>query len=403
MVFRKFLIWFFVAFLISAGASGQSINDIKKEKEKSEKAISYLNKLLKESATHQSASVEKLNILQQKIVQSKKLLISLNQEVQFIQKNIQKNGRRIAELEQEKNDMLDLYAKLVYGTWKKRNKTNKLMFIFSSADFNQAYNRFKYFQQIQEYSGRQLQLIGQVNDSLNIKNQEWKALIAQKNAVLETIDQKNRELESEQNKESQYVRELKGKEKEIRRKLQKEIESSKRLARELNKLIARQAKKSGSNSSILRLTPEEKLLADDFVKNKGKLPWPVAEGFISRKFGLILNTDPIFKDVSVFNSGIDITTSKDADVRCVFKGSVSDIFFLPGYNNVVIIRHGNYFTVYPNLKDLKIRKGDEVNTKDVIGKIVFDNEKGNILNFQVWKDNAKGEAEKLNPELWLAK
>lgn len=380
-----------------------SISAIKKEKEKSEKAITYLNKLLKESTHNQTASLEKLNILQQKIVQSKRLLSSLSKEVKLVQASIEKNERRIEELENQREAMLDLYAKLVYGTWKRRNKVNKLMFILSSSDFNQAYNRFKYFQQIQEYSSRQLQMIRQINDSLNVKNRELQGLIVQKNAVLGTISQKNSDLHAQQNRENQYIKELKGKQKELKQKLQREMASSKRLTEKLNKLIAQQAKKSGSSSSVLKLTPEEKLLADDFVKNKGKLPWPVTEGFISRKFGLIVNTDPIFKGVQVFNNGIDITTSKNADVRSVFKGIVSDIFYLPGYNNVVIIRHGNYFTVYPNLKDLKIKKGDQVNTKELIGKIALDNDKGNVLNFQVWKDQAGGQAEKLNPELWLAK
>ncbi|MDE7074700.1 MAG: peptidoglycan DD-metalloendopeptidase family protein [Odoribacter sp.] len=404
MVLKGFWIWLSFVFLLPGGLYAQSsISAIKKEKEKSEKAITYLNKLLKESANNQSASLEKLNILQQKIVQSKRLLSSLNKEVKLIQNSIQKNERRVEELEDQKQAMLNLYADLVYGTWKRRNKMNKLMFIFSSSDFNQAYNRFKYFQQIQEYSERQLELIRQVNDSLNVKNRELQLLIAQKNIVLDTINRKNSDLRSQQNRENQYIRELKGKQKELKQKLQREMASSRQLTEKLNKLISQQAKKSGSSSSVLKLTPEEKLLANDFVKNKGKLPWPVMEGFVSRKFGLIVNTDPIFKGVQVFNNGIDITTSKNADVRSVFKGVVSDIFYLPGYNNVVIIRHGNYFTVYPNLKDLKVKKGDSVNTKELLGKIAVDNEKGNVLNFQVWKDQAGGQAEKLNPELWLAK
>lgn len=384
-----------------SGLFAQSINDIRKQKEKTEKEITYLNKLLSDAAKDKTVSTEKLNILQEKIVQSKKLLSSLNQEVQYLQSNISKNEQRIAELQGERKSMLDLYAKLVYGTWKKRNKTNKLMFIFSSSDFNQAYNRYKYFQQIQEYSSRQLQLIHQVNDSLNLKNQDLKSLINQKNTVVSTINSKNHELESEKIKESQYVTELQKKEKELKRKLDKEMQNRQKLAKELSKLMARQAKKSSGSATATRLTPEEKLISDDFAKNKGKLPWPVAEGFISEKFGI--KPHNLHRKVSIENDGIDITTTKDSDVRSIFKGVVVDIVLMPGLYNVVLIQHGDYYTVYPNLVKLLVKRGDKVNTKDVIGKIGYDSEKGSVLNFQIWKNSGKVGFDKLNPELWLAK
>lgn len=395
MIFRLLSILFF-CFLLSSEGFAQSINTIKKQKEKSEKEIAYLNKLLEEAMSNKSVSTEKLNILRQKIVQSRKLLSALNQEVKYLQNDITENENRIGELEEDRNVMLDLYAKLIYGSWKRKNKTDKLMFIFSSADFNQAYNRFKYFQQIQEYSKRQLRLIQQVNDSLNLRNQNLKNLLSQKDAVVNTIYDKNRELESEQARENRYIAELQKKEKEVRKKLQIEIENRKKLDKELNKLLARQTKKSGSSSSVYKLTPEEKLLSDDFAKNKGKLPWPVVEGFISEKFGI--RTHPVHKYVMVSNQGVNITTSKNAEVRTVFKGVVSDIFFLAGLHNVVVVRHGSYSTVYPNLMELKVKKNDIVNTKDVLGKIAYDSEKGSVLNFQILKDSVR-----LDPELWLAK
>lgn len=397
MIFNRFsiLLSFFLLFTVTVAA--QSINEVRKQKEKAEKEITYLNGLLNTTAKDKSISSGKLNILQEKISQSKKLLNSLNQEVEYLQSNISLNEKRIAELEAERKSMLDLYAKLVYGSWKKRDKANKLMFIFSSADFNQAYNRFKYFQQIQEYSGRQLELIRQVNDSLNLKNQNLNSLVNQKNSVLNTIGAKKQELESEKTKENQYISELQKKEKELKKKLQNEMQRRQRLANELNRLIASQVKKSGSSSSTeYKLTPEEKLVSDDFVKNKGKLPWPVVQGFISRKFGL--NTDPIHQKVQMPSDGIDIMTSKNMEVRAVFRGVVSDIYYSPDWNNLVILRHGSYLTIYANIVDISVKKGDKVETKDIIGKVGNDSEGESVLIFQLWKDK-----EKQNPELWLAK
>lgn len=394
---RVVIIIFLSVVFFTQNAFTQSITNIRKEKEKSEKEIKYLNKLLGETASSKSVSVEKLNILQQKIVQSKRVLSLLNSEVKYFQDRISKNESRIGELQAEKSSMLDLYAKMVYNTWKKRNKTNKLMFICSSSDFNQAYNRYKYFQQIQEYSKRQLKLIGQVNDSLDLKNEELKKLVAEKNATLAEINQKNKDLESQQIRQNQYIGDLQKKEKELKRKLEAENRRQQKLASELNKMIASQMKKSGGSSSAYKMTPQEKLVSDDFQKNRGRLPWPVAEGFVSKKFGV--NRDLVHKRVEMYSTGIDITTSKNSDVRAVFQGEVTEVWLPPGYSNyVVIIRHGNYLTMYVNLVDVRVKKGQKVKTKDVIGKVGFESDKGSVLRFEIWKN-----IEKLNPELWLAK
>ncbi|MDE5638216.1 MAG: peptidoglycan DD-metalloendopeptidase family protein [Odoribacter sp.] len=393
----KYIGILFVFFFLSGLAGlGQSISSIRKDKEKIEKEITYLNKLLEEAKSDRNVSVERLNILQQKIVQSKSLIQSLKQEVKYLENQIGRNESRIFQLITDRESMLSMYGRLVYGLWKKRDKTDKLMFIFASSDFNQAYNRYKYFEQIQSYSKRQLALIGQMNDSLNVRNEELKKYIALKNAALDDIDIKNRDLITQQESENKLIAELQKKEKQIVKKLQAEAKNRERLERELNKLIASQAKKSGGTSSSYKLTPEEKLLSDDFSKNKGKLPWPVTQGIISEKFGV--NPHPVYKRVLMSNDGINITTSKNAEVRAVFNGVVSDIALMPGINNAVIIRHGNYLTVYTNLVYVSVKKGEKVTTKQTIGKVAYDTEKGSIMGFQVWNN-----LNKQNPELWLAK
>lgn len=397
MILKIFTILLFFTLLFDAEISAQSINTVRKQKAAAEKEITYLNKLLKDAAKDKSVSTRNLNILQEKIVQSGKVLRSLNQEVKYFQDEIDLNEKRITELQVERNSMLDLYAKLVYGTWKKRNKTDKLMFIFSSADFNQAYNRFKYFQQIQEYSSRQFDLIRQINDSLHFKNQNLDSLMTQKNIVLRTINTKNKDFESQKTRESREISTLQKKEKELERKLKNEKQRSKKLESELSKLIAIQIKKSGSSSSTkFKLTPEQKLVSADFAKNKGKLPWPVTEGFISKKYGL--NTDPIHKNVKNFNNGIDIMTSKNADVHAIFKGVVLKIWHESHFNYSVFIGHGNYFSVYSNLQSVSVKVNENIDTKDVIGKIEYKNADGSVLFFQLWKD-----MEKQNPAYWLAK
>lgn len=382
-------------FSFTGSGFAQSIQDIKKEKEKSEKEIAYLNKLLNEARNNKNVSLTRLNIIQKKIIQSKKIISSLEKEVLFFEGQMKENEIRLTELTRTRESMLDLYSKLIYNLWKKKDNTTKLMFIFSSSDFNQAYYRYKYFEQIQSYSKRQLVQISRLNDSLYVRNMQLKEYVNQKNAALKEIDLKNADLLVQQKNESQFVRELQSKEKNIIRKLQNEQKNRNRLAKELNKLIASQTKKSGSSTSAYKMTPEEKLLSEDFAKNKGKLPWPVNQGVISEKFGV--NLHPVYKRVEMLNNGINISTLKNAEIRTVFNGVISEILFMPGFNNVIIIQHGNYFTVYSNLADIVVKKGQKVSTKQIIGKIAYDNENGSVLNFQVWKN-----MDKLDPESWLA-
>ena len=384
-----------VIFLFSFTFSySQSIDAIKKKNEKTEKEIAYLNKLLENARKDKSSTIQKVSIINQKIGKGKEMIQSLTNEVNYLDGQIKKNESVKSGLESDKQRMLEFYSKMVYETWKKRNESDKLIYIFSSSSFAQAYARYKYFEQVQDYSKRQIQLIEQTNDSLTAINRELSKLIILKSETQSKITFQNNQLIRQQNEANTYIADLKKKEKELLRKLNIEIKNRERFKKELEKLIAAQAKKSGSKNSTYKLTPEEKLISDDFAKNRGKLPWPVEQGFVSEKFGV--NVHPVFKQVKLNNAGITITTSRNADVRAVFKGVVTEIMFIPGDNNVVIVRHGNYLTVYSNLVEIFIKKGDTVNVKQKIGKLAVSSGNNSTLNFQVWRDK-----DNLDPQLWL--
>ncbi len=391
-IFRNILVVIFLLFFTYSYS--QSIDAIKKKNAKTEKEIAYLNKLLENARKDKSSTIQKVSIINQKISKGKEMIQSLTNEVSYIEGQIERNESVKSGLESDKQRMLDFYSKMVYETWKKRNESDKLIYIFSSSSFAQAYARYKYFEQVQDYSKRQIQLIEQTNDSLTTINEELGKLMVLKSETQSKIVSQNDQLIREQNEANSYIANLKKKEKELLRKLNIEIKNRERFKRELEKLIAAQAKKSGSKNSTYKLTPEEKLISDDFAKNKGKLPWPVEQGFVSEKFGV--NVHPVFKQVKLNNAGITITTSRNADVRAVFKGVVTEIMFIPGDNNVVIVRHGNYLTVYSNLVEVFIKKGDTVNVKQKIGKLAVSSGNNSTLNFQVWRDK-----DNLDPQLWL--
>ena len=391
-IFRNILILIFL--FVSVFSYSQSIDAIKKKNAKTEKEIAYLNKLLENARKDKSSTLQKVSIINQKITKGKEMIQSLTNEVYYIEKQIKSNESAKSKLENDKQRMLDFYSKMVYETWKKKGETDKLIYIFSSSSFAQAYARYKYFEQIHDYSKRQIQSIEQTNDSLGKINSKLNNLLALKHETQAKITIQNNQLIIEQLEANNYIADLKKKEKELLRKLDIEIKNRERFKKELEKLITKQAKSSGSKNSAYKLTPNEKLISDDFAKNKGKLPWPVEQGFVSEKFGV--NVHPVFKQVKLNNAGITITTSRNAEVRAVFKGIVTEIMFIPGDNNIVIVRHGNYLTVYSNLVEIFIKKGDTVNVKQKIGRLAANKENSSTLNFQVWKDK-----DNLDPQLWL--
>jgi septal ring factor EnvC (AmiA/AmiB activator) len=210
-------------------------------------------------------------------------------------------------------------------------------------------------------------------------------------------------LVDEKFEKSNELKLLSGKEQNLREKLKKQYDLANRLQSEITRIIEEEARKAAellkkNNTDFFQLTPEEMLLADIFSKNKEKLPWPTQRGIITGEFGE--QPHPFLKGVKVRNDGVDIATTEGAIVRCVYDGTVSRIFAIPGAHKTVIIRHGNFLTVYSNLKDVTVNQGDKVKTKQTIG-VIYTNVEGenkSVLQFQIWKENTK-----LNPREWLAK
>ena len=234
-----------VIFLFSFTFSySQSIDAIKKKNEKTEREIAYLNKLLENARKDKSSTIQKVSIINQKIDKGKEMIQSLMNEVNYLDGQIKKNESVKSGLESDKQRMLEFYSKMVYETWKKRNESDKLIYIFSSSSFAQAYARYKYFEQVQDYSKRQIQLIEQTNDSLTAINKELSKLMTLKSETQFKITSQNNQLIREQNEANTYIADLKKKEKELLRKLNIEIKNRERFKKELEKLIAVQAKKS---------------------------------------------------------------------------------------------------------------------------------------------------------------
>lgn len=380
------------------GFSQTSISSLKKRKEQNEKDIAYTNTLINNTVKDKKVSLGRLNLLNQRIQSRQSLISSIEAEIGYIGNQILQKNKDISKLEDELEKLKKQYAKVIVYAHKQRNSYEKLMFLLSSKDFNQAYKRYKYLQQFSEYSRKQGKTIGIKKDSLSAKIVELNKVKEEKVNLLAQKTQENNKLSAEKSQQSALVQKLKKREKQLRDDLKKQKRYAQKLQKEIQKIIeqqARLAKKSNKSSGKYSITPEDKTLSLSFDKNKGKLPWPTKTGFISEKFGE--HPHPVLKHVTVRNDGVNITTDSKSDCRSVFKGEVTHILSMPGLNNVVIIRHGEFFSVYSNLASVNVKKGDIVQSKEKIGVVYTDNEQDQtVLKFQLWKGSTK-----LNPAQWL--
>jgi len=412
----RVLIFLFSTFLYLT-AFPQSKEDLKKQKLELEKEINYTTELLNKTKSNKNKSLDYLKVLESQIKSKEQLLITLNIEISLLSKQIKKterlvlkNKESIVNEEKSLENLKDEYAKMIYAAYKQKDSRNNLIFIISSSDFNQAYKRVIYLKQYSAFRKSQAlkitesqiklrknkEKLAQQKDMLIEESATKKLLISNKKNELESVnsikDEKQQLIEKLRNKEGIFKKQLQDKQKkakELDDKLRKIIEEEIRKARE-------EAKKRNGNDNF-SLTPEALALSSEFASNKGKLPWPLEKGVIISKYGK--QKHAVFSGVETFNNGIDIATDKNTFVRVIFDGTVSRIFFIKGEGKAVLINHGEYFSVYSGLKEVSVKTGDKLLSKEKIG-VVTTNEQGNKteLHFEIWKGY-----DKHDPSNWLYK
>lgn len=396
---------------------------IQNEAKQVEAQIRYNQKLLQETQENQKSSLNRLDILNDQIKQRDRLIHTVQSEIQSVDTDIKDQERGIVELEGEVSQLIDEYTRMIIATNKHLNVQNQMLFVLASEDFNQAYLRIKYFQQYSAHRKKQIELIGQKRDELTQIKSNLESVKKSKIQLLSREEQEKRSLDAEKITKNKELTSLQKNEKELISRINKDQARAARLNQEIEKIIANEIKRAKeavtrkareeaaktvankpSSSSkveplIITLTPEETKLSNDFVANRGKLPWPVERGVITGQFGT--HEHPDFKNVKISNLGIDITTERTTPCRAVFSGEVVVSMGDPTDPRVrlLIIKHGSYRTVYTNLASVTVKVGDKVTTKQNVGTIFTDAGEGRtVLRFQIWKD-----MEKLNPELWLAR
>ncbi len=388
---------YITAFLLifSVELSAQNVSNLKNQKQENQKEIKYINSLLNKTLKSKKVSIGQLNLLNRNIKLRENLIKTIEKEVVQVNSELNNANNKIGVLEKDLNQIKKQYAQLIVCAYKQRKSHEKLMFILASKDLNQAYNRFKYLQLVAESIQKQGNAIGTKKQHINEQIKQLQNKKREKEKLLETKNAEKQKLAKQKREQNRVVQKLQKKERQLRADLRRQKRYAKKLEREIQRIIHLEAKRVHKKTGEYGLTPVEEKLSQQFGNNKGQLPWPTKTGFISGRFGK--HKHSVLKYVNVRNDGIDITTDSNAECRAVFGGVVSHVLPMPGLNNVVLIQHGAYFTVYSNLAKVTVKKGDKVTLKQQIGVVYTDKaKKQTILKFQLWKGNTK-----LNPASWL--
>ncbi len=392
-----------VCFLfVSNSVTSQNKKQLESKRKKLRTEIKKINKLLSKTKKNEKNVLSQLDDINKKISVHQEIINTIKQESTVYSKEINLNKNQIDSIEKQLVLLKKAYTKTVVNSYKSKNSNSKLLFILSAKDFMQAYKRLQYMNQYSAFRKKQAEdilikkeLLLNLNDSILLKKKVKDSLINIKIEERKIVDtqkaSKEKLLNKVKSKERKYLKQIKAKQK-------KEQAYERQLENLIAKVISKSNKKAGKTSKGFVLTKEAKKLASSFVKNKGKLPAPVEKGYVSRYFGQ--RKHEVMRRVTVKNSGWHYTTPKKAKARAVFKGTVSAIMVDEKTKvKTIIIQHGNYMTVYGNLENLLVKKGDKVTTKQLLGTVHTDTTTDkSILKFQLWKD-----AKAQNPSAWMFK
>lgn len=431
--YRRYRIWALLLLCwlsfpgLLCAQTGKSSSQLKKDKQKIEKEIANTEKLLKKNESNQKAAVQQAALLRQQIQNREKMITNLNSQIIQMEDEQEHNQQEIKQLEKRLSYMKADYAQVVYNAYRNRRFLEKVTFILAADDFSQMFRRIRYYTIFSRNVRQQAKLIEKTTNELTKKNEE---IVELKNDKLNTLSTKEKEiknLESDRRKKTQNAEKLKKESKklnaELKQKQQKRKEIDAAIQRAVKEEIARanseRSKKvtkstsgkategtasastgktapSARSSASISLTPEEATLNASFINNKGRLPWPVAKGAKVSDFGSYAHPD--VPSVQIENHGIDIMVEAGTPVRAVFDGVVTSVINIMG-TTVVMVRHGEYLSVYQNLATTNVKKGDKVSTKQTIGTVAKSTTSNTYeLHFEIWKNDRY-----VNPNEWLAR
>ena len=389
----KYILTLVLSACLLVPAWSESVKELQRKQKKLQAEIEQTNKMLKQTKKDESATMNKLQLLNQNIKTQKKLIHTLDNEITALNREMKRlsNTRDSLQvvLERYKGD----YAQMVKQSHYARMQQSPLLFLLASDSFQQLARRTRYLQEFAHFRQEQVRRIENTQAEIDTQNELLETNKADKQAALSSRKREQANLQRDERKQKNMLSQLKSKEKDLNKQIKQKQKKVDELNRKIDDLVRKQAEKASKTS----LTKEQKLIAGGFEANKGRLPWPVEKGMISGHFGK--QQHPVYSQVTMDNKGIYLQTTAGTKARAVYKGEVTSCFMVGG-TYAVIVQHGNYRTVYSNLSKLSVKQGDKVDTKQAIGTIFTDPEQDQKteLYFQIYKDKNIQ-----NPELWIAK
>ena len=367
---------------ICNSTTSQDLEKLRKERVILQKEIENIQKQLDANTTSTKDVLTQLNLLNNEINKREELIGNLKKEVDVLNLSIEDKQQKINILEKNISETKKEYIKLLQDSYIRHTSKNELLFFLSAKDFSEAYHRHRILKEYSSYRKTQGLMLVDNQNKLKILLQNIQSQRNEKESTLNNLENEKLALNKTQNQKKRIIEELKEEEKSLKQSL---IEKDKQ-AKVLDNKIQEYIKKSGSKKSEY---------GKEFKDNRGKLIWPIIKGTVISDFGE--HEHPVIKGIIIKNNGIDIKSSNSEDVVNVFTGEVSTVFSIPGYNNAIIIRHGDYLTVYANLKEVYVKQGQKLETNTKIGKLYKDiKEDHGVLHFEIRKGN-----QKLNPIEWL--
>ncbi|MBE6222292.1 MAG: hypothetical protein E7125_02410 [Bacteroidales bacterium] len=397
---RKFLlIGLLILCAVSAGAQSSSVKRLESQRAQLEKDIELLNRKLSQNSKSSSEALSSLTLVRRKISAREQLIASYDQTLKLLNDSLRICQRELNRVQARRDTLAYYYSRLVKGAYKNRDSRLWYMYVLSSNSVGQAFNRFGYLRNLSSQMSQQALKLKEAEAELQVQKTRLNKLKAEAEKVRKKVVDERTQLRSEEGDASKMVDKLKKDRKTYEKQLKEKNRQKQELNRKIADMIRQQTKKQSSGGgkkgvgSKTTSTTVDTKLSNEFAANRGKLPWPV-EGTIVERFGK--HNHPVYQNVQLpQNNGVTLVVRRGAPVKAVFNGTVSQIVVLPGYNQCVLVNHGEYFTLYSKLKSVSVKAGQKITTGQEVGTV--DTIGGeDLFHFELWKGS-----DPQNPENWL--
>lgn len=402
MLINKMRFILTILFLFSLLGDGilfaQSKEDLERKRKEITSDIKQIEKLIDNSFNKKRALLTNLENLKFKIDLQKKLIMNINNQLNIIIDEIERNSIELNKLLTKQKKVKEDYASMILKSYKHKSKLNRIIFVFSANNFTQAYKRLQYYKQYVKYKDKQIKqikltttLVDNVLEELDEQKNQKKSLILANEKIKINLDKENLT-------QKNMIVEIRSDEKRFANQIRIKQKQAQDIDKQIEMIIAEAtAKVKNKGLPEFNLTAEAKLISKKFNENKGKLPWPVEKGIVILKYGK--QPHPIVRTTTIQSNGVRILTSQNQEVRAIFDGKVYSIIISKNGSHAILVQHGNFFSVYKNLSEIYVKKGETIETKQVIGKLITNKSSGQtILNFSIFKDGVTQ-----NPSAWIYK